>query len=71
MSILRIMYTMILVVAFGSSLSAHPGHGDHSHDGFSIIHYFTEPEHGLVTIGLLVSMAAVIYYRYHLKSKKI
>jgi len=50
---------------------AHPGHGDHSHDGFSIIHYFTEPEHGLVTIGVLVSVGVALFYRYQGSKKKI
>lgn len=30
------------------SLSAHPGHGET--EGFSIIHYFTEPVHATVTV---------------------
>jgi hypothetical protein len=50
---------------------AHPGHGDHTHDGFSIIHYFTEPEHGLVTIGILISIAVVLYYKYQVNKNKI
>lgn len=50
---------------------AHPGHGDHTHDGFSIIHYFTEPEHGLVTIGILISIAVVLFYKYQFNKKKI
>ncbi|MBK8346992.1 MAG: hypothetical protein IPL08_04985 [Saprospiraceae bacterium] len=58
-----------MVVPFISS--AHPGHGDHTHDGFSIIHYFTEPEHGLVTIGILVSIAVVLYYKYQANRKKV
>jgi hydrogenase/urease accessory protein HupE len=50
---------------------AHPGHGDHTHDGFSIIHYFTEPEHALVTIGILVSIAVAFYHKYQVNRKKV
>lgn len=31
---------------------AHPGHGET--EGYTIIHYFTEPQHALVTLGVVV-----------------
>ena len=31
---------------------AHPGHGET--DGYTIIHYFTEPQHALVTLGAVI-----------------
>jgi hypothetical protein len=45
--------------------SAHPGHGDT--DGFSIIHYFTEPDHAIVLGAVLACVG--VYYLYA-KSKK-
>lgn len=46
-----------LLLAFLSSISvfAHPGHG--SSDGFTITHYFVEPEHALL---LLTGLALVV-----------
>jgi hydrogenase/urease accessory protein HupE len=41
-------------------LFAHPGHGET--EGFTIIHYFTEPTHAVVTV---LAVAAVIgLYQY-------
>lgn len=31
---------------------AHPGHGETG--GYTIIHYFSEPQHALVTLGVVV-----------------
>jgi hypothetical protein len=39
---------------------AHPGHGET--DGFSIIHYFSEPLHAIVTLGAVAVLFAG--YRY-------
>jgi hypothetical protein len=39
---------------------AHPGHGET--DGFSIIHYFSEPMHAIVALGAVVVLFAG--YRY-------
>ncbi|MEI8097187.1 MAG: hypothetical protein WCG74_00040 [Sediminibacterium sp.] len=36
---------------------AHPGHGET--DGYSIIHYFSEPQHAIITLGVMT--IAVIY----------
>ncbi len=45
---------------------AHPGHGET--DGFSIIHYFSEPMHAIATAGALVVMFAG--YRYFRRKKQ-
>lgn len=37
---------LIPIISFG-----HPGHGET--EGYSIIHYFTEPVHAIVTISVL------------------
>ena len=63
--------SVLFLIAIPNLTFAHPGHGDHTHDGFSIIHYFTEPEHGLVTIGILVSISVALYYKYQTNRKKI
>lgn len=42
-------------------LHAHPGHGDHTHDGFSVIHYFTEPVHlAAIAVVLLSGFLALM-----------
>ncbi len=45
---------------------AHPGHGDS--DGFSIIHYFKEPIHAVLTVGILV--LAFLVVRFAMKKKQ-
>ncbi len=51
----RVLILLALLLPFISN--AHPGHG--GSDGFTIIHYFTEPQH--VTF-ILLSMAVVIFF---------
>jgi len=46
---------------------AHPGHGET--DGFSIIHYFSEPMHAIVTVGAMVVLFAGYRY-FRRKSQK-
>jgi hypothetical protein len=46
---------------------AHPGHGET--EGFSIIHYFSEPMHAMVTIGAMVVLFAG-YRFFRRKSQK-
>ena len=45
---------------------AHPGHGET--DGYTITHYFTEPVHVVIAIGVLV--VVTVYIRYMRKSKQ-
>lgn len=37
---------------------AHPGHGEH--DGYTIIHYFTEPQHAIITLGVMTAAIVLI-----------
>lgn len=53
-------------LALPAGLLAHPGHGET--EGFSIIHYFTEPMHAIITVGAMVALYAGIRY---LRSKKV
>lgn len=41
---IRAFFTYLIFMV-SITANAHPGHGDHTHDGFSVIHYFTEPVH--------------------------
>ena len=47
-------------LAAAPAIFAHPGHGET--EGFSIIHYFTEPVHATVTL-LAIGAALVFFYR--------
>ncbi len=51
----RVLILLALMLPFISN--AHPGHG--GTDGFTITHYFTEPQH--VTF-ILLAMAVVIFF---------
>ena len=46
---------------------AHPGHGET--EGYTIIHYFTEPQHALITLGILA--AAVVYIARERRKKQL
>jgi len=46
---------------------AHPGHG--STDGYTITHYFVEPEHAIFTWSFLVASFFLISF-YKLKRKR-
>lgn len=50
---LTLLLTMLPFVTM-----AHPGHGDD--EGFTIKHYFTQPEHVLFTLVALVLVAIVL-----------
>ncbi len=45
---------------------AHPGHG--GTDGYTIIHYFTEPQHAIITFGILA--ATGVFIAWERKQKK-
>jgi len=56
-----------VVIAFAPLVGfAHPGHG--STDGYSIIHYFVEPVHAVITYSIL--LFAVIYIWYTRRQKQ-
>lgn len=37
---------------------AHPGHG--GSDGYTIIHYFSEPQHAIITLGVMAAAIVLI-----------
>jgi len=39
---------------------AHPGHGES--EGYTIIHYFTEPMHAVITLGSFVIVFAALRF---------
>jgi hydrogenase/urease accessory protein HupE len=49
---------IVLSLALPATLQAHPGHG-WSNESFSFLHYFTEPEHGLAALLVLLPWIAV------------
>jgi hypothetical protein len=50
---------MIFIAFLPEVLLAHPGHGGHE-GGYTIIHYFIEPMHAVVTIGCIVAVIAFV-----------
>lgn len=48
----------IIFMLFPFLVSAHPGHGEMG--GYTITHYFTEPVHAVVSIGLLACIVVYI-----------
>lgn len=49
--------TILLALLLPFISNAHPGHGDT--EGFTIIHYFTEPQH---LAFLFIAMAVVLFF---------
>ena len=47
---------------------AHPGHGES--DGYTIIHYFTEPQHAIITYGILAAAGIFIAWERRKKSEQ-
>lgn len=47
------------------AILAHPGHGET--EGFSIIHYFAEPLHAIITVTAIITLYAGMRY---FRSKK-
>ncbi len=39
---------------------AHPGHG--GTDGYTIIHYFSEPQHALISFGVMAAAIVLIVH---------
>ena len=64
----RVLLGLYLLMPF--AVNAHPGHGDHTHDGFSVIHYFTEPEHIAVIVTLLVTVVIALMIRRRSAARK-
>ena len=61
----KLLFALLTLVPFLGI--AHPGHGDHGDSGFTIIHYFLEPQHAIIS---LLSIAIVIFAVAKLASKK-
>jgi len=50
--------TAFLTLLIPALTWAHPGHGDT--DGYTIIHYFSEPQHAIITLGVLAAVTVYI-----------
>jgi hypothetical protein len=57
--------SILLTVVMPLISLAHPGHGET--EGYTIIHYFVEPVHAVVTFGVLI--IAIAYIRYSHRKK--
>ena len=62
----RLFLLLLTIVPFITM--AHPGHGED--EGFTIKHYFTQPEHIAFTLTALVLVAFVLSRRSVSKSKE-
>jgi hypothetical protein len=62
----QIMSLLLTVLPFISM--AHPGHGDD--EGFTIKHYFTQPEHIVFTLAALILVAVVLGRKSFAKNKE-
>lgn len=52
------------------SLMAHPGHDGHDHDGgYTIIHYFTQPTHAVVSL-TVVAITVILIRNLRRKNQK-
>ncbi|MFZ4770139.1 MAG: hypothetical protein ACOYLO_08145 [Ferruginibacter sp.] len=60
----KIIAALCLLVPFAGM--AHPGHGEIG--GYTITHYFLEPMHAIITIGIVVAL--VVYVRHLNKSRQ-
>lgn len=56
----KIAFTAVIIVLVPLIVVAHPGHG--GTDGYSIIHYFVEPVHAVITYSILLFAAFYIWY---------
>jgi len=59
-----VMFGIVLMPLFGL---AHPGHG--STDGYTITHYFVEPDHAIFTWSFLIASFFLVSV-YRLKKKR-
>ena len=60
-----IVFASLFVLCMPLFSLAHPGHG--GTDGYTIIHYFVEPMHAVVTLSAL--FGSIVYIR-HLRRNK-
>ncbi|MDE3249044.1 MAG: hypothetical protein KGO82_10315 [Bacteroidota bacterium] len=47
---------------------AHPGHGDT--DGYTIIHYFREPVHAIISLSIVLAVALTARYADKRRARK-
>lgn len=58
---IAIKLASIMAMLTPFTLLAHPGHGGHDHDGgYTIIHYFTQPVHAIVSLAVLTITVILI-----------
>jgi hydrogenase/urease accessory protein HupE len=62
----KIGLILLLIALLPFAGLAHEGHG-HTH-GFTITHYFVEPEHLLLLIGVLA--AGILFFRSYFRKEK-
>jgi hypothetical protein len=63
----KLLFWLIVSITTPFICLAHPGHG--SSDGYTITHYFVEPEHALFTWSFLVAGFFLISF-YKLKKER-
>lgn len=61
----KMLASVLTFAVLPGSLFAHPGHGET--DGYTIIHYFTEPDHAVYTVSALI-VGIVLFLK--LRSRK-
>ena len=54
--------SLFILIVMPFITMAHPGHGDHGDSGYTIIHYFTQPMHAVITLGSIVIVFAVLHF---------
>jgi hydrogenase/urease accessory protein HupE len=57
----------LVFLAAPATVLAHPGHGET--EGFSVIHYFTEPVHAVVTILAIAAVITLVGYARRRQSR--
>jgi hypothetical protein len=58
---IAIRLASILAMITPLSIMAHPGHGGHDHEGgYTIIHYFIQPSHAIVSFTVLAITVILI-----------
>ena len=66
MKMYKLLLTIAVIISIPLISLAHPGHGETG--GYTIIHYFVEPTHAIVTYGILV--ATIVYVQYLRRKEK-
>ena len=54
--------TLGLMAINPTRIFAHPGHGGHDDGGYTIIHYFTQPSHLIVSMACIIATIAVVNF---------